>query len=320
MHTLLDIFSRFTSLDLQAKEAATQNNRREAEALRKQGARLEAIAFGVGLAGNWDYADFLRNQNPQCEALTEALTLGFALGGRPHFAQKMKFENNVDPNVMALGLAIRGDKVAVQYLFQTGKVDPGIVAIGAILGGDVLWAEFIRKYQEHAFDRKFSDRTQMMSRVAARSGHTAYAQHLQGDDAQLSGPSDTAAYAKKTSLLGGKFYSSHHNDETHRSDHRTPFHLTPLETRKARVEYKPQQPATQKTSEPAPRKAGLFCHTHQADKSKERIQLDPIATTKTKNTRSRSTQTMWDVRPPLPSVKSDDSFTLSSSLEESFRI
>lgn len=318
MHALLDIFSQFTQLDLAAKDFATQNNRREAEALRKQGARLEAIALGVGLAGNWDYADFLKNHNPQCDALTEALTLGFALGGRRHLAQKMQFENKVDPNVMALGLAIRGDKVAVQYLFQTGKVDPGIVAVGAILGGDVLWAEFIRKYQEHTLDRKFSDRTQMMSRVAARSGHVAYARHLQGD-AQLSGPSDTGAYAEKTNLLGEKFYSSHHDNETHRSNLRVPFHLAPLETSKKRVEYNPQQPPTQKSSESAPRKIGLFCHTHQADKSNNRIPLEPALSNETKKTRSTATQTMWTVHPPLALTKSDESFTLSSR-EESFTL
>lgn len=316
MQALLDIFSRFTPLDLQAKDAATHNNRRDAEALRKQGARLEAIALGVGLAGNWDYAEFLRIQNPQCEALTEVLTLGFALGGRTHLAQKMKFEGNVDPNVMALGLAIRGDKVAVQYLFHTGKIDPGIAAIGAILGGDVLWAEFIRKYEEHTSDRKFSNRTQMMARVAATSGHTAYARHLQGD-AQLAGPSDTRAYAENTCFLDKKFHSTH---KALLPKQETPFHLAPLETRTVRIEHKPQQPATQKTSEPAPRKVGLFCHTHQVDASNKRIQLDPIPPTKTKQSRSTATQTLWNVCPPLPRMKSDDSFTLSSSLEESFRI
>ncbi|OGT43977.1 MAG: hypothetical protein A3F13_04420 [Gammaproteobacteria bacterium RIFCSPHIGHO2_12_FULL_40_19] len=314
---LFQIFSRFTALDVAAKDAASLNNRRKAEELRKQGARIEAVALGIGIAGNWNYGVYLREQNPQCAQLANTLALGFEISGHHHFAMKIRFEENLSADVIALGMAIRGDKKSVQYLSQKARVDAGTVAVGAIIGGDILWAEFLRQNNETFFDRPNIPMTQAMAHVAYANGSVEYARYLQGTELNL-GPSDTAEYARNTNLLTHTFFCSHrsNNPEPEQAMPQRRFQLKHL-----LAPSKPKEPQTTGRRGITFRAPGIFSHAAQVEAQKAAPHhIAPLQNPKKrKSIQTQTTPLMLKKQHGISDDESSDegSFHVSSSSSDS---
>ena len=66
-------------LNKAAKKAALSGNRELTEEYRKKGVSLDIIGRAVGLSGNWDYAEYLLEQNPQSLTLATELAIGFRM-------------------------------------------------------------------------------------------------------------------------------------------------------------------------------------------------------------------------------------------------
>ena len=62
-------------LNKAAKKAALSGNRELTEEYRKKGVSLDIIGRAVGLSGNWDYAEYLLEQNPQSLTLATGIII-----------------------------------------------------------------------------------------------------------------------------------------------------------------------------------------------------------------------------------------------------
>lgn len=151
-------------LNLAAKGAAIANVTAQAEKYRLQGASLNSIICGAGIAGNVDYALSLLEKNQLSPGLNDQFAFGLALGGHREPINRLHRERNMDINMILFGVAMRGDAEWAQSLLRSSTAQPKYILFGATHGGHEKWLEILKKNNSELFSQHEKELTRLTSR------------------------------------------------------------------------------------------------------------------------------------------------------------